>query len=181
MKQGLIALLLLAPLPAADHKPATPADMVRIVGSAPAKAGPDLMSFTLSGVDGDRLSLAALQGKVLVLDFWATWCEPCREQHVLLDNVKQRFRNRGDVVFVSISTDQQKKAVKPFLVNEEWSDKAYFESGLSQALQITSLPASVVVDRSGHIAHRMDGFARSVFVETLDRWILGLTGSLLPD
>jgi thiol-disulfide isomerase/thioredoxin len=182
MKHWPVVLLLLAPLQAADHEPARPADMVRIVGSAPPAAKPDLMSFTLSGVDGDRLRLATLQGKVLVLDFWATWCEPCREQHLLLEKVKQRFRNRDDVMFLSISTDEQKLAVKPFLAREEWHDKVYFESGLSQTLRVTSLPASLVIDRSGHIANRVDGFARNVFVETLNRWILAAADSLsVPD
>lgn len=75
------------------------------------------------------MNLSALKGEVVVLDFWATWCESCREQYVLLQKVKQRFRHREDLVFLSLATDEQKQAVKPFLVSEERLGKVYFEGG----------------------------------------------------
>ena len=56
------------------------------------------MEFTLSGPDGRKLSMATLKGKVVVFDFWATWCAPCRAQHPLYDPVKQRYQANPDVV-----------------------------------------------------------------------------------
>jgi len=75
----------------------------------------DPMEFTLSGTDGSKLSMATLKGKVVVFDFWATWCVPCRAQHPLYDQVKQRYQVNPDVVFLSIDTDEDREAVKPFL------------------------------------------------------------------
>jgi len=95
----------------------------------------DPMEFTLTGLDGQKLSMASLKGKVVVFDFWATWCEPCRGQHPLYEQVKQRFQDNSDVVFLSIDTDEDREPVRRFLEEEKWSDTVYFEDGLSRALR----------------------------------------------
>ena len=73
------------------------------------------IQFTLSGLNGDKLQLSSLLGKVIVLDFWATWCVPCREQHPLYEKVKSKFKDSGDVVFLAVDTDEDHSLVKPFL------------------------------------------------------------------
>ena len=117
----------------------------------------DPMEFTLTGPDGKRLRMATLKGKVVVLDFWATWCRPCRAQHPLYDLVKKRFGDTTDVVFLSIDADDDRAAVEPFLAEVNWTAPVYFEDGLSRALKVTSIPTTVVIDRTGKIFSRMNG------------------------
>jgi len=125
------------------------------------------IDFTLAAVDGGKLDLATLKGKVVVFDFWATWCGPCRAQHPLYQKVKEKFRDNDKVVFLSINTDEDKDAVKPFLEEEKWKDKVYFEDGLSKALQISSIPTTIVLDRNGQVFSRMNGFVPHRFVDML--------------
>jgi len=127
----------------------------------------DPMEFTLSAPDGGKLNMASLKGKVVVFDFWATWCGPCRVQHPLYEQVKQRFRDNPNVVFVSIDTDEDRAAVKPFLAEVQWNHPIYFEDGLSRALRVTSIPTTLVIDRTGTIFSRMNGFVPERFVEML--------------
>ncbi|HEY1336227.1 MAG TPA: TlpA disulfide reductase family protein [Bryobacteraceae bacterium] len=127
----------------------------------------DPMEFTLSGLAGAKLSMAALKGKVVVLDFWATWCGPCRIQHPLLEKVKDRFRPDSGVVFLSIDTDEDRSLVKSFLNEVKWSDDVYFEDGLSRALNVIALPTTVVIDREGRVFSRMNGFVATRYVDTL--------------
>jgi thiol-disulfide isomerase/thioredoxin len=133
----------------------------------------DPMQFTLSGLDGSKLQMSSLDGKVVVFDFWATWCGPCRVQHPLYAQVKQRFQDNPDVVFLSIDTDEDRALVKPFLATAKWPDRVYFEDGLSRALEITSIPTTIVTDRKGAIFSRMNGFTPEHFVETLTARIRG--------
>jgi thiol-disulfide isomerase/thioredoxin len=125
------------------------------------------MQFTLTSVSGDKLPMSSLLGKAVVLDFWATWCGPCRSQHPLYEEVKKRFAGRDDVVFLAISTDEDRAAVKPFLEAQGWSNQAYFEDGLSRALRVTSIPTTVVFNRAGAVVSRMNGFDPEKFVEML--------------
>jgi thiol-disulfide isomerase/thioredoxin len=123
--------------------------------------------FTLSGVLGDKLALASLKGKVIVLDFWATWCGPCRLQHPLYEEVKKRFKERDDVVFLAIDTDEEHALVKPFLEQNKWNPKVYFEDGLGSMLQVTSIPTTVILNKQGAVSSRMNGFLPDRFVDML--------------
>jgi thiol-disulfide isomerase/thioredoxin len=125
------------------------------------------LEFTLTGLQGDKLALASLKGKVVVLDFWATWCGPCRAQHPLYEQVKQRFRGREDVVFLSVDTDEDHTAVEPFLDELKWSKKVYFEDGLSHALRVSSIPTTIIFNRRGEVVSRMNGYIPERFVDML--------------
>ena len=123
--------------------------------------------FTLSSTTGETLALASLKGKVVVIDFWATWCGPCRAQHPLYEQVQKRFRNRSDVVFLRVSTDEDRSAVAPFLKQQGWGPLSYFEDGLAPLLRVSSIPTAMVLDRRGQIFSRMNGFIADRFVDML--------------
>jgi thiol-disulfide isomerase/thioredoxin len=125
------------------------------------------LDFTLSGLEGKKLPLSSLKGKVVIFDFWATWCGPCRAQYPLYEEVKERFKENDDVVFLSVNTDEDRELVEPFLKENGWSTTVYFEDGLSRALEITSIPTTLVVDRRGEIFSRMNGFVPHRFVDML--------------
>ena len=131
----------------------------------------DPIQFTLSGVQGDKLALASLKGKVIVMDFWATWCGPCRIQHPLYEQAKQKFKDRDDVVFLAIDTDEDHAPVKTFVEQNQWSGKFYFEDGLGQALQVTSIPTTVIFNKKGEVSSRMNGFLPERFVDMLSERI----------
>lgn len=125
------------------------------------------MDFTLSGLNGEPLELSTLRGKVLIFDFWATWCWPCRVQHPLYADVKQRFKDRSDVLFLSINTDRERALVEPFLDENQWSKTVYFEDGLSKALRIYSIPTTIIANRRGEVVGRLVGFIPGRFVDML--------------
>jgi thiol-disulfide isomerase/thioredoxin len=125
------------------------------------------MEFTLTSATGEKLSLSSLLGKAVVMDFWATSCGPCRAQHPLYEEVKKRFADQKDVVFLAINTDEERDLVKPFLVERGWSQQVYYEDGLSKILRVSSIPTTVVIGRSGLIVSRMNGFDPPRFADML--------------
>ncbi len=127
----------------------------------------DPLRFTLSSLSGEKLNLSSLLGKVIVLDFWATWCVPCRQQHPLYEQVKAKFKDTGEVVFLSIDTDEDHSLVQPFVDNEKWTNKIYFDEGLQSLMQVTSIPTTVIFGKKGEVASRMAGFLPDRFVDML--------------
>jgi thiol-disulfide isomerase/thioredoxin len=123
--------------------------------------------FILSGLDGDSLQLSSLLGKIVVIDFWATWCVPCREQHPLYEAVKAKFKDSHDVIFLAVNTDEDHSVVKPFLTQIKWSQKVYFEGGLQSLLQVSSIPTTIILDKQGELFTRMIGYLPDRFVDML--------------
>jgi thiol-disulfide isomerase/thioredoxin len=135
----------------------------------------DPMKFTLRALDGgQKLQMASLKGKVLILDFWATWCVPCRAQHPLYDQVKKRFQDRTDVMFLSINAAEDRDLISHFLDEQKWSRTVYLDSGLVRLWSVNSIPATIVIDKQGQMASRMNGFVPDSFVEQLAKRVEGL-------
>jgi thiol-disulfide isomerase/thioredoxin len=119
----------------------------------------DIMQFRLPGLEGaEPVSLASLKGKTLVLDFWATWCAPCRVQRPMIEEVRKRYEDRPDVVFLAIDADDDPAVVKDFLKDTGWKGTFYFEGGLAHYLTVAQLPTIIVLDSNGRIYSRMTGF-----------------------
>lgn len=129
------------------------------------------MEFSLSKLEGGLLPMSSMKGKVIVLDFWATWCGPCRVQHPLYEQVKTRFKNNADVVFLTVNTDEDRSLVKPFLERQKWSKEVLYDDGLGGFFRVNSIPTTIVLDRSGEVKSRMPGFIAERFVEMLSERI----------
>ena len=111
--------------------------------------------------------LSSLKGKTVVMDFWATWCAPCRAQQPLIEKVKKQFENAPEVLFVAVDSDDDPSLVAPFVKEQGWKDQGYFEAGLARQLTISSIPTVLVVDPNGQISSRMIGFIPERFEQML--------------
>jgi thiol-disulfide isomerase/thioredoxin len=139
----------------------------RVLALDPNSAAQNPLEFTITALDGKKLQLKTLKGKVVVLDFWATWCEPCRIQHPMYEEVKKAYADRDDVVFLNLSADEERDLVPDFILQQKWDRKVYFEDGLARLLQVSGIPTTVLFNKQGHVASRMNGFLPDSFVAQL--------------
>jgi thiol-disulfide isomerase/thioredoxin len=123
--------------------------------------------FTLSSLDNNPLPLSSLRGKVVVVDFWATWCGPCRRQHPLYEQVLERFKHSDKVRFLSVNTDEDRSLVQPFLEENGWKQPVFFEDGLAGFLRISSIPTTLILGADGEIFSRLNGYIPETFVDVL--------------
>ena len=128
----------------------------------------NIEDFVLPAVEngGRALDLSSLKGKTVVMEFWATWCVPCRAQHPLIENVKKRYGDAKDVVFIAVDADDDPSLAAAFAKEQGW-DSGYFEAGLAQRLVISSIPTVLVLDPAGRIFSRMVGFVPERFEQML--------------
>jgi cytochrome c biogenesis protein CcmG/thiol:disulfide interchange protein DsbE len=122
---------------------------------------PDFKTQTL---DGKPLTLSPLRGKVVLLDFWATWCGPCRMATPLLISLQSQYHSQGLEV-VGISTDDQSSAaqvpdfVKQSGMNYSVSANPLVNSGIALAYRADSLPTQYLIDKHGRIRWSQQGFS----------------------
>jgi thiol-disulfide isomerase/thioredoxin len=136
----------------------------------------DPLAYVLKRTDGSPLSLSDYRGKVLVLEFWATWCGPCRLAGRLLDRVTQDFRNEPAAVFLAVNVDENRASVPAFLKEEQWTTEVAYAQGLDRLLGVFSLPTLVIFDRSGHVVFREEGVVASTFVDAVEKKVRGALG-----
>jgi thiol-disulfide isomerase/thioredoxin len=130
----------------------------------PAKAprnqsGKEPYDFILRKVPGGSpVPFADTRGKILVLNFWATWCGPCRAMEPHFDKIAQQYAGHNDVLFYALNCDDDESLVMPYLEEEKPKATVLFADGLDKFLQVYSFPTTVILDRTGKIAFRSEGF-----------------------
>ena len=126
----------------------------------------DPLQFSLRHVDGSGpMKLAESHGKVVVLNFWTTWCAYCNQMETMLADVRTKFSGRDDVVFLAINADEDESLVAPFLQDQKPGGTLVFADGVNQAFHVESIPTILVLDKSGKIAYRTQGFAPDGFAD----------------
>jgi thiol-disulfide isomerase/thioredoxin len=131
--------------------------------------GQDPFKFVLERLDGTPLPMADYRGKILVVDFWATWCGPCRVQGQLVDQVAQRFRADPNIVFLSLNIDEDRSGVPAFLKQVGWTVPVAYAQGLEQLFNVRELPTLVIFDRQGRIVYRENGLDPQTFADDLSQ------------
>jgi peroxiredoxin len=124
--------------------------------------------FTLNELNGKPWTLKEQRGKVVVLNFWATWCPPCRKEMPDLEALYQQFKDQG-LVILAIS-DEDAGKVKPFIAQQKVTYPILLDPGrkVNDLFQIEGIPKTFVYDRTGKlVAQSIDMRTRRQFLEML--------------
>lgn len=118
----------------------------------------DAPDFTLTDLDGNTISLSEMKGEVIFLNFWATWCTPCKKEFPYFNEAYESHKDSG-VKIVGISIDRSEKIVKKFLQKTElvfpiaMGERAFLSDyGVGRAV-----PVTIIIDKKGKLRHKVIG------------------------
>ncbi len=136
----VVALSLTLPLQASD-----------VSGPAP--------DFTLTSRDGQTVTLSDLKGQVVMINFWATWCGPCRQEMPLLEQLYSRYESLG-FTLLGVNVEEHSKDAAVFLKETPVTFPILFdpENGVSKLYDVSAMPSTVLVDRSGNVRFLHHGY-----------------------
>jgi thiol-disulfide isomerase/thioredoxin/outer membrane lipoprotein-sorting protein len=128
--------------------------------SKPDLAGKPAPAFEVKSLAGETFSLAALKGKTVLLDFWATWCGPCRKSVPALEKISSEFKD-SDLVILGVNTGEDREVVEQFLKKTPFQYPAVLsgESGILESYGVTAYPTFILIGRDGKIIANGVGFA----------------------
>jgi len=141
---------------------------LNLPGERPNLTGRVAQDFTLKALDGDKVSLSELRGKVVLLDFWATWCPPCRKELPEVDKLRQQYADKGLVV-LGIN-DEDSGTVKSFLKKHEYGLPVLMDSkrDVHRMYGARAIPTVIIVDKNGVIkAHYVGARDREQLIAAL--------------
>lgn len=139
----------------------------RLLGRPLDAEAPD---FELADTLGDDWRLSDLVGKTVVLNYWATWCGPCRAELPHYAELADSYADREDVVFLAITTDANQSVAKDFLEEHGYEFTTLFDEGSATDFNITGIPATIVIGPEGRIQYRAGGFPGKERYEREMRW-----------
>jgi thiol-disulfide isomerase/thioredoxin len=114
--------------------------------------------FKAIGLDKKEIQLADFKDKVAVLVFWATWCGPCVAELPHLQEVADKYAAQPNVIFIAISMDERKLALRPFIKRNGYRLPVAYDVSGAAAFGVSAIPSLIIIDRQGRIAFREPGF-----------------------
>jgi peroxiredoxin len=115
--------------------------------------------FTLKSHSGENLKLSELRGEVVMVNFWASWCGPCRQEMPLLDQLYQRYKPMG-FTLLGVNVEENTAAAKKMLKEAPVSFPILFDrkNQVSELYQVKAMPSTFLVDRDGKLRYLHKGY-----------------------
>jgi thiol-disulfide isomerase/thioredoxin len=131
------------------------------------------VDFSLRGLDGKFVKLSDLNGKVVVIDFWATWCGPCVASFPSLQQVYDKYRSNPDVVILALNTWENEEGaereakVRKFMEEKKYTFPVLFDDNFVYKYGVEGIPTKFVIDKKGMIRFESIGFAGAKMVNEM--------------
>lgn len=124
-----------------------------VFGAAPGQAkeiNEPVADFTLNSRQGDKLRLENFRGQVVMLNFWASWCGPCRQEMPLMDDIYEQYKDLGFTV-LAVNVDANREEAHRFLDKVPVTYPILYdpESRVSELYQVQAMPTTIMIDRNG--------------------------------
>jgi thiol-disulfide isomerase/thioredoxin len=127
--------------------------------SAPLQIGSPAPKFTLPDLNGREVSLDQFKGKIVMLDFWATWCGPCRMTMPLLENLEKEYRD--SMILLAINLQEPRNAVREYVQKQNINSQVLLDEkgSVGEMYGTDSIPMQVLIDKQGIVRHIQIGFS----------------------
>ncbi|PWK14872.1 TlpA family protein disulfide reductase [Tumebacillus permanentifrigoris] len=123
------------------------------------KAGSPAPDFSLSTSSGQEISLAALHGKKVVLNFWASWCGPCKTEMPDLQAMSKKYEDHVQLIGVNLTSDDDRERAVQFMLENGLTFPSVLdvEGTAKKSYNIIGLPVTISIDGNGTVVERRDG------------------------
>ena len=135
------------------------------------KVGDDVPEFVVEMFDGQKINIKDLKGKIVLINFWATWCPPCQEELKRVQKeIIDRFKGK-DFVFLAISREESKEQVKKFRERNGYTFPMVLdpERKIYSKFATATIPRNFIIDKKGKIVEIEVGYTKEAFAKMIEK------------
>ena len=119
---------------------------------------PATSAISFKNKSGETVSLSSLKGKVVFINFWATWCPPCIQEMPTINELKAKYKGNDDIVFLMVDVDNKMEKSTAFMEKNKYDLPVYVPaSNIPSEYLGSSIPTTVILDKSGDMIARIEG------------------------
>lgn len=134
--------------------------LILFVWCVPLSCSAPVTDFILQDLSGQTVSLSDYKGKVVFIDFWATWCPPCRQSIPVVENLYEEYKNNDKLVILGINLNEDKSTIVKFVEEQKINYKVLMsDSKVLSNYKVRGIPAFFIIDKNGKIYNKYVGFA----------------------
>jgi len=130
-----------------------------------AQAAVPAYQFSLNSLEGEKVELSSYKGKVVFLDFWASWCPPCRAAKPFVSKIYEKYKENKDVIIIGINMENVSDAKRYISEKNIKYLNVVGDDITARRYQVRGLPTFILIDKKGNIASRWVGFADAMYEE----------------
>ncbi len=140
------------------------------LGLQEVRGAPPFLDFTLDDLAGNKVKLSSFKGKVVLLNFWATWCPPCRAEMPSMEKLYQSLRNNPEFVFLAVDSQEDPATVKSFIEKNKYHFPVLLDvnGAVTAQYSVRAYPTTYLIDRRGRVAGGIIGAREWGTPETLN-------------
>ncbi|MDA3871324.1 MAG: redoxin domain-containing protein [Candidatus Marinimicrobia bacterium] len=133
--------------------------------------------FKIESINGNFVSSEEFAGKILIVDFWATWCGPCRREFPHLNELVNEYSTDNEVQIIAISTDKEKEKVIPFIEKNKYTIPVFYDNDTADSFGVRGIPSLFIIDKNGIIRYKKVGFTEGEEFSKIMGWYIGSLSS----
>lgn len=132
----------------------------------PVSIGDTAPDFTYKDIDGKTVSLSEFRGKVVLVEFWATWCSPCRIITPVLNDLYKQYKDKGFVILALAQKDEGTETIRSFVKENKMQYPVLLsDRNVITCYNVTGIPVTFLIDRDGKIASKHIGYSHEMMFE----------------
>jgi len=169
------AAVLLISVSCSASKTVPSAETIEELGFYPVTENREVPEITFTDKDNNKLTLKDFRGSVVLINFWATWCPPCRAEMPSMQKLSDTLSNT-DFVMLPVNVQEKPDIVEQFMKDNNLTFSVYYDPDAEAAVKlgIMALPSSILVDRNGNAVGIIQGaydWNRTDFISMMKKWV----------
>ncbi|MFW6006784.1 MAG: TlpA family protein disulfide reductase [Bacillota bacterium] len=141
-------------------------EITEVNSSGKPSTGNQAPDFSFRNNEKDEIKLSDLQGKIIFINFWASWCPPCKQEMPDIQNIYEKYEDKDEIMILTVNIQEEEKVIKNYMSDNDFTFPVLKDmNSLAQSYYVSNIPTSFFLDKEGIIREKHTGVMTEEMIE----------------